>query len=87
MRIKSLRDQFIDAMETGERPTPWDWISPFHIRDAKAMFLDYPMDRFGRKVPGSMLEIVLDPRPEIMIPPRQTYIDPVIPKEDEPARP
>ena len=62
-------------METGDKPTPWDWISPFHIRDAKAMRLDYQRDRYGRRKMGARLEIVMDPRPEILIPPRKPYID------------
>ena len=35
---------------------------------------DYARDENGDKVPGSSRDLVVDKRPQIMIPPRFTYI-------------
>lgn len=50
-----------------------NWTAPEHARLAQDMVRDYPRDDYGRRIPGKSRELILDKRPSVMVPPRQTY--------------
>lgn len=53
------------------------WVSPFHERFARSMERDYPRDDWGKRIPGKSRELKIDKRPNVMVPPRKTYMDPI----------
>lgn len=50
-----------------------NWTCPEHGRIAMGMKRDYPRDDYGRRIPGKTRELVIDIRPNIMVPARPTY--------------
>lgn len=49
-----------------------NWCAPEHVRLAQDMKRDYPRDHNGVRIEGKPRELVIDPRPRIMVPERQT---------------
>jgi hypothetical protein len=54
-------------------PSIYDDCAPEHLAAAREMIKDYPRDEWGKRIPDSRRDLVVDPRPAVMIPPRQTY--------------
>jgi hypothetical protein len=67
---KPLRE-FYEPVKRKREPS---WLAPEHVRLAQDMRRDYPRDELGRRVPGKGRELVLDPRPTIMLPPKPTRL-------------
>ena len=73
-KLKRPRDNPWDPDSYFERPpSVFDDVAPEHLADAQAMDQDYARDLNGKRLPDSRRDIVVDPRPVVMIPPRPTY--------------
>jgi hypothetical protein len=53
-----------------KKPQPDYWVAPEHWKFARNMDRDYERDHDGRPIRENGKRLVLDPRPEIMIPKR-----------------
>lgn len=69
--IKPLREVYEPVKRKKGEPS---WLAPEHVRLAQDMRRDYPRDELGRRIEGKPRELVLDPRPTIMKPPRPTRL-------------
>lgn len=58
--------------KNGKKPN--DWVAPEHQKMVRDMERDFPRDDLGRRVEGRERELVIDPRPTLLVPPRQTYM-------------
>ncbi len=58
-----------------KKPSRNRWRAPEHGRLTADMKRDYPRDDFGRKIEGTERQLVVDTRPEILIPkPKPIYL-------------
>lgn len=66
------------TMPEGYEPRPKRykdvWTAPEHRRLSQDMKKDYPRNDKGERVEGKKKELVIDPRPTILVPPRPTRI-------------
>lgn len=68
--IRSVREAYVPV----KKPKHCHWSAPEHIRLAQDMKRDYPRNDMGEKIDGRPRELVIDPRPTCMIPPRRTRL-------------
>lgn len=62
-----------------KNPNPANaWIAPEHQKMAMDMQRDFPRDDWGYPLRGQGKVLVVDKRPNILIPPRPTYFNPLV---------
>lgn len=58
--------------ERPKKPSLFNFVAPEHVRIALSMGRDFPKDDRGNKLPGTSKELVVDRRPNILVPPGPT---------------
>jgi len=77
----SFRWSFVPDQEVGPAPKPYkplkakkpSWYAPEHAKVASSMKRDFPRNEKGEAI-GTTRELVIDKRPQVMIPPRPTKL-------------
>lgn len=57
-----------------KKKKPTSWVAPEHMAFGKDMRRDFPRNDKGERIEGKEREVVIDPRPTIMVPPRPTRL-------------